>query len=133
MNTFCWIVQHTYCNVLPDILQNDLTGEHSCIMLHLLSDEDTEDGQDKKEDSWLYAFWKGMYMLPFVGNQGNISGICFDLNFVKFLNSIFFDFLVTDFRRRFVSLLAYQFKNFTPSMSLSILEQKQFKSRKTSR
>lgn len=73
---------------------NDLTGEHSCIMLHLLSDEDTEDGQDKKEDSWLYAFWK-------------------------------------DFRRRFVSLLAYQFKNFTPSMSLSILEQKQFKSRKT--
>lgn len=92
MNTFCWIVQHTYCNVLPYILQNDLTGEHSCIMLHLLSDEDTEDGQDKKEDSWLYAFWKGMYMLPFVGNQGNISGICFDLNFVKYLNSIFFIF-----------------------------------------
>lgn len=55
-------MQYTYCNILPDILQNDLTGEHSCIMLHLLSDEETEDGQDKKEDSWLFAFWKGMYM-----------------------------------------------------------------------
>lgn len=120
------------CNVLPDILQNDLTGEHSCIMLHLLSDEDAEDGQDKKEDSWLYAFWKGMYMLPFVGNQGNIRNL-FWFEFCEIFEFYFFYFLVTDFRRRFVSLLAYQFKNFTPSMSLSILEQKQFKSRKTSR
>lgn len=57
-----------YCNVLFDILQNDLIGEYFCIMLYLLFDEDVEDGQDKKEDFWLYVFWKGMYMQLFVGN-----------------------------------------------------------------
>ncbi|XP_062604451.1 RNA cytidine acetyltransferase-like, partial [Saccostrea cucullata] len=71
---------------------NDLTGEHSCIMLHLLTEEEGE--EERKQESWLQAFWK-------------------------------------DFRRRFVSLLAYQFRNFTPSMALSILEQKQFKSGKS--
>ncbi|XP_061182821.1 RNA cytidine acetyltransferase-like [Saccostrea echinata] len=71
---------------------NDLTGEHSCIMLHLLTEEEGE--EERRQESWLQAFWK-------------------------------------DFRRRFVSLLSYQFKNFTPSMALSILEQKQFKSAKS--
>ncbi|XP_062579158.1 RNA cytidine acetyltransferase-like [Saccostrea cucullata] len=71
---------------------NDLTGEHSCIMLHLLTEEEGE--EERKQESWLQAFWK-------------------------------------DFRRRFVSLLAYQFRNFTPSMALSILDQKQFKSGKS--
>uniref|UniRef100_A0A8C2ZC91 RNA cytidine acetyltransferase n=1 Tax=Cyclopterus lumpus TaxID=8103 RepID=A0A8C2ZC91_CYCLU len=61
---------------------NDLTGEHSCVMLkELNTDEAAEQSQ------WLSAFWK-------------------------------------DFRRRFLSLLSYQFSRFHPSMSLSILQNK---------
>lgn len=56
---------------------NDLTGEHSCIMINTLNDNDSN-------SSWLSAYWK-------------------------------------DFRRRFVSLLSYQFKKFPPSMALSVL------------
>ncbi|XP_060086378.1 RNA cytidine acetyltransferase-like [Ylistrum balloti] len=67
---------------------NDLTGEHSCIMLKMLNE--TEEEEDKLSDSWLCAFWK-------------------------------------DFRRRFVSLMSYQFKTFTPALALSILQQKHFK------
>ncbi|OWF43305.1 N-acetyltransferase 10 [Mizuhopecten yessoensis] len=69
---------------------NDLTGEHSCIMLKMLNESEEEDEEDKRTDSWLCAFWK-------------------------------------DFRRRFVSLMSYQFKNFTPALALSILQQKHFK------
>lgn len=32
-----------------------------------------------------------------------------------------------DFRRRFISLLSYQFRDFTPQTALSILQQKGFK------
>ncbi|XP_031717150.1 RNA cytidine acetyltransferase [Anarrhichthys ocellatus] len=61
---------------------NDLTGEHSCVMLkELNTDEVTEQSQ------WLSAFWK-------------------------------------DFRRRFLSLLSYQFSSFHPSLSLSVLQNK---------
>uniref|UniRef100_A0A3B4WQZ0 RNA cytidine acetyltransferase n=1 Tax=Seriola lalandi dorsalis TaxID=1841481 RepID=A0A3B4WQZ0_SERLL len=61
---------------------NDLTGEHSCVMLkELNTDEAPEQSQ------WLSAFWK-------------------------------------DFRRRFLSLLSYQFSSFHPSMALSILQNK---------
>ncbi|KAJ8002584.1 hypothetical protein DPEC_G00160420 [Dallia pectoralis] len=61
---------------------NDLTGEHSCVMLkELTTEEDSEQGQ------WLPLFWK-------------------------------------DFRRRFVSLLSYQFSSFSPSMALNILQNK---------
>lgn len=35
------------------IYQNDLTGEHSCIMLKMLNEEDSE------QEPWLIAFWKG--------------------------------------------------------------------------
>ncbi|PVD33452.1 hypothetical protein C0Q70_04708 [Pomacea canaliculata] len=66
--------------------QNDLTGEHSCIMLKILN----EDAEENSGDSWLLAFWK-------------------------------------DFRRRFVSLLSYQFREFRPQLALNILEQKRFK------
>ncbi|XP_074129110.1 RNA cytidine acetyltransferase [Sminthopsis crassicaudata] len=61
---------------------NDLTGEHSCIMLKTLSAE-----EDSEQDSWLPAFWK-------------------------------------DFRRRFLSLLAYQFSSFSPALALNILQNK---------
>ncbi|XP_053283475.1 RNA cytidine acetyltransferase [Pleuronectes platessa] len=64
---------------------NDLTGEHSCVMLkELNTDEAPEQSQ------WLAAFWK-------------------------------------DFRRRFVSLLSYQFSSFNPSLALSILQNKKAK------
>ncbi|XP_054633393.1 RNA cytidine acetyltransferase [Dunckerocampus dactyliophorus] len=59
---------------------NNLTGEHSCVMVkELMSDEE--------ESQWLSAFWK-------------------------------------DFRRRFLSLLSYQFRSFHPSLALSILQNK---------
>lgn len=61
---------------------NDLTGEHSCVMLKDLNTEEAvEQGQ------WLSAFWK-------------------------------------DFRRRFLSLLSYQFSSFTPTLALNILQNK---------
>ncbi|XP_044125750.1 LOW QUALITY PROTEIN: RNA cytidine acetyltransferase [Bufo gargarizans] len=64
---------------------NDLTGEHSCIMLKSLQEEE-ESGQEP----WLTAFWK-------------------------------------DFRRRFLSLLSYQFRNFSPSVALNMLQNKNVK------
>ncbi|XP_034541182.1 RNA cytidine acetyltransferase [Notolabrus celidotus] len=64
---------------------NDLTGEHSCVMLKELNTDETPE-----QSRWLSAFWK-------------------------------------DFRRRFLSLLSYQFSNFHPSMSLSILQNKKSK------
>ncbi|KAM9372994.1 RNA cytidine acetyltransferase [Phaethornis superciliosus] len=63
---------------------NDLTGEHSCIMLKMLNEEETE------QEPWLTAFWK-------------------------------------DFRRRFLSLLSYQFSTFSPSLALNILQNKNIK------
>ncbi|XP_022083616.1 RNA cytidine acetyltransferase-like isoform X2 [Acanthaster planci] len=66
---------------------NELTGEHSCIMLKIIN-EDMSPQPDT--ESWLMAFSK-------------------------------------DFRRRFVSLCSYQFRNFPPSMALSILHHKDYK------
>uniref|UniRef100_A0A8C5TKV8 RNA cytidine acetyltransferase n=1 Tax=Malurus cyaneus samueli TaxID=2593467 RepID=A0A8C5TKV8_9PASS len=63
---------------------NDLTGEHSCIMLKMLNEEDSE------QEPWLTAFWK-------------------------------------DFRRRFLSLLSYQFSTFSPSLALNIIQNKNIK------
>lgn len=64
---------------------NDLTGEHSCIMLKELNAEDSAgNGQ------WLSAFWK-------------------------------------DFRRRFLSLLSFQFSKFSPTLALNILQNKNAK------
>ncbi|XP_068595911.1 RNA cytidine acetyltransferase [Brachionichthys hirsutus] len=64
---------------------NDLTGEHSCVMLKELNAEEAPD-----QSQWLSAFWK-------------------------------------DFRRRFLSLLSYQFGSFHPSLALSILQNKKSK------
>ncbi|XP_026520425.1 RNA cytidine acetyltransferase [Notechis scutatus] len=64
---------------------NDLTGEHSCIMLKMLNEE-----EENTEESWLTAFWK-------------------------------------DFRRRFLSLLSYQFSIFSPSLALNILQNRNVK------
>lgn len=64
---------------------NDLTGEHSCVMLKELSDEDSAD-----QGQWLSAFWK-------------------------------------DFRKRFLSLLSFQFSKFNPTLALNILQNKNAK------
>lgn len=63
---------------------NDLTGEHSCIMLNILNTEEIQ------EVDWLAAYW-------------------------------------TDFRRRFINLLAYQFSKFSPSLALGVLSNKNIK------
>ncbi|KAI4892813.1 hypothetical protein NFI96_017246 [Prochilodus magdalenae] len=62
---------------------NDLTGEHSCVMLKELN-------TDNSSGQWLPAFWK-------------------------------------DFRRRFLSLLSYQFSSFSPTLALNILQNKNVK------
>lgn len=60
---------------------NELTGEHSCIVLKELNRE-----KRAEEISWLYQYF-------------------------------------TDFRRRFLSLLGYQFRVFLPSMCLNLMKQ----------
>ncbi|XP_030767418.1 RNA cytidine acetyltransferase isoform X1 [Sitophilus oryzae] len=64
---------------------NDLTGEHSCIMLDVLNADERQDSS-----TWLSAYW-------------------------------------TDFRRRFINLLAYQFSKFSPSLALGVLTNKTVK------
>ncbi|ROI15050.1 RNA cytidine acetyltransferase [Anabarilius grahami] len=64
---------------------NDLTGEHSCIMLKELNAEESTE-----QDQWLSAFWK-------------------------------------DFRRRFLSLLSFEFSKFNPTLALNILQNKSAK------
>lgn len=60
---------------------NELTGEHSCVMIRVLNKEDS---------SWLLEYW-------------------------------------TDFRRRFSSLLSYQFREMQTSLGLSVLNNKNIK------
>lgn len=67
---------------------NELTGEHSCIMLRLL-----KESEDATDESWLSAY-------------------------------------IADFRRRFLSLLSYQFRSFPPSVALSMLKCKSIKEEK---
>ncbi|KAJ8971724.1 hypothetical protein NQ317_002554 [Molorchus minor] len=60
---------------------NDLTGEHSCIMINVLN-------SDKSfENNWMSYYW-------------------------------------TDFRKRFINLLGYQFKKFSPGLALGVLTNK---------
>ncbi|XP_017261286.1 RNA cytidine acetyltransferase [Kryptolebias marmoratus] len=68
---------------------NDLTGEHSCVMVKELNTDEASE-----QSRWLSAFWK-------------------------------------DFRRRFLSLLSYQFSSFNPSLALSILQNKKSKKEAT--
>jgi N-acetyltransferase 10 len=71
--------------------QNELTGEHTCIMLKTLNDKtDCDDGiKHTDDDSWLMGYW-------------------------------------TDFRRRFVSLLGYDFRTWHSSLALSVLHQAKY-------
>ncbi|KAK2187051.1 hypothetical protein NP493_180g07027 [Ridgeia piscesae] len=89
---------------------NDLTGEHSCIMLKILNEEEEAAGKDEagqeatgksgKEELWLMAYWKG------------------ECDIGEF---------VADFRRRFGALLSYQFRSFTPSLALNLLQHRHYR------
>eukprot|EP00095_Tigriopus_kingsejongensis_P007801 maker-scaffold370_size193435-snap-gene-0.44 protein:Tk07801 transcript:maker-scaffold370_size193435-snap-gene-0.44-mRNA-1 annotation:"n-acetyltransferase 10 isoform x1" len=73
------------CGYTPAYLRqtaNDLTGEHSTIMLKALNQ-----GEGERLSPWLPAFWK-------------------------------------DFRKRFVNLLGFEFRKFSPALALSILSNK---------
>ena len=76
------------CGFTPTYLRqtaNDLTGEHSTVMLKILNQsEDEEVLQKDISTSWLPLFW-------------------------------------TDFRRRFVNLLGYDFRKFSPALALGVL------------
>ncbi|KAJ0069238.1 hypothetical protein NL108_003160, partial [Boleophthalmus pectinirostris] len=88
---------------------NDLTGEHSCVMLKELNMEETPE-----QSHWLTAFWKGKLFIFFI-----IIICCI------FCTLLWMSFL--DFRRRFLSLLSYQFSSFHPSLALSILQNRKAK------
>eukprot|EP00112_Aurelia_sp_Birch-Aquarium-sp1_P011190 Seg2357.3 transcript_id=Seg2357.3/GoldUCD/mRNA.D3Y31 product="RNA cytidine acetyltransferase" protein_id=Seg2357.3/GoldUCD/D3Y31 len=62
---------------------NNLTGEHTCIMLRALN----EDGLSSNDSRWLHSYWQ-------------------------------------DFRRRFISLLSYQFREFKSALGLGVLQNK---------
>ncbi|ODN05444.1 N-acetyltransferase 10, partial [Orchesella cincta] len=66
---------------------NDLTGEHSCIMIKILESPVMQ----KLSSSWLQEYFR-------------------------------------DFCRRFISLLGYQFRTFSPALALSILQNKNYTS-----
>lgn len=64
---------------------NELTGEHSCIMIKILDSPI----MSQMNSSWLQEYFR-------------------------------------DFSRRFISLLGFQFRNFQPSLALSILQNKNY-------
>lgn len=83
--------------------QNDLTGEHTCIMIKALDKSD----RLKEDGTWLSAFAQGEFCkLTAKVCKGSFQGT---LSF-------------SDFRRRFISLLSFQFRHFPSITSLSVLE-----------
>ena len=78
------------CGFTPAYLRqtaNDLTGEHSTIMLKILNLEEGDGKLSDNATSWLPLFW-------------------------------------ADFRRRFVNLLGYDFRKFSPTLALTVLSNK---------
>jgi len=78
---------------------NDLTGEHSCIMI-----KELKRGEDKKSsDSWLFQYFIG--------------------NFQLYLEiTIFYIFIFEKFRRRLVKLLRFEFFcNLQPAVVINML------------
>ena len=74
---------------------NDLTGEHTCVMIRGVH---ADDGQNS---AWISDFAKGEQLVP-AKSQWLMLAI--------------------DFRKRFISLLSYKFREFPSVMSLSLLE-----------
>lgn len=84
--------------------QNDLTGEHSCVMLRGLNKNAEE------ANRWLGAFS--------VGELDKSSRPLFS----AFKCSDFWPRMRADFRKRFITLLSYKFREFGSITALSILE-----------
>lgn len=79
---------------------NELTGEHTCVMLRSLT------SQIAGSDSWLSAFSQGeRFYSSALPSQGSLIAIS-----------------IPDFRRRFLSLLSYKFREFEASLALSVIE-----------
>lgn len=64
---------------------NELTGEHSCIMLKTLNPDENNGNSLERTNNWLTEFW-------------------------------------IDFRKRFISLLSYEFSKFSTTFALNILQ-----------
>jgi N-acetyltransferase 10 len=78
---------------------NDLTGEHTCVMLKTLN------GEVAGSSNWLAAFAQG------------------EARHFDRIQSSFADHKdCTDFRRRFLSLLSYKFREFDAALALSVIE-----------
>jgi len=81
-------------------------------MLKMLNEEDNE------QESWLTAFWKGTF------DFANTRRIFWELYCRGPQESFILSSCPIDFRRRFLSLLSYQFSKFSPSLALNILQNK---------
>ena len=98
--------------------QNELTGEHSCIMLQSLQCDDP----DPSAHPWLQKYHLG-WSSPSLTETlflvcklfASLAYYCMELNYQDSLVS------PADFRCRFLSLLSYQFRAFSPTLALSIL------------
>lgn len=84
-------------------------------MLKMLNEEDTD------QEPWLAAFWKGNFSFP------NARRIFWAIYFSCPQEMFVLLPGPTDFRRRFLSLLSYQFSTFSPSLALNILQNKSIK------
>lgn len=82
-------------------------------MLKMLNEEESE------QEPWLTAFWKG--------NWANAGKIFWNIFSRGPHESFVFWSCPVDFRRRFLSLLSYQFSTFSPSLALNILQNKNIK------
>ena len=88
--------------------QNDLTGEHSCIMLKILDEEDEDAGKDEagqgatgkagKEELWLMAYWKGKL-------SHSVSPLAYDGNFSLNLMMDFFSTLVKYILKTLINII----------------------------
>lgn len=86
----------------------------------MLKELNTDEEPDQSQ--WLSAFWKG--------EQATFSiAQCSDEHELTFL----FLFSSADFRRRFLSLLSYQFSSFHPSLALSILQNRKSREENSSK
>lgn len=84
-------------------------------MLKMLNEEDAE------QEPWLTAFWKGNF------DFAKSRRIFWDIYSGGPQESLILSSCPIDFRRRFLSLLSYQFSTFSPSLALNILQNKNIK------
>lgn len=84
---------------------NDLTGEHSCIMLKVLGEDEHLNGHVEAKDSEEHSGGKSALFNADISLKNN------------WLQAFW-----VDFRKRFISLLSYQFSTFSAAFALNILQ-----------